>query len=406
MSRSHANEHRVVALIMLAVAVVVSSVDIYIPSMPAMVTYFGTTQEMIQLTVSAGIIGTGIVTLFIGFLSDAYGRKWFMTGLMALFTLSALMASQAKTVEQLIFWRLCQGVGGSAPFVLGFAIIADMYKGVKVAVYFSYITTLITVALVCAPTVGGFISHSYSWQMCFYLLAAGGFIVTVSCLLFLPETVRHKKKIHLPMVLDTYKRIFTSKTFVILTLLASAMISGILGVVSNINFYFINKLGMSMREFGVYQSAIMGMNMTASILSGRTIQSLGLPWTVRMGMGILAFGGFSFFVLTHLFPESPFILCAAISFYAAGVGFTFSSITAVCMNLFPDNSGSASSVISLIRGTMIAMSIPVSGLFYKDHVSEIGVYVCCATFMCLFLYGVVRKNLLQMPDSYQDYSGH
>lgn len=400
MSRSHANEYRVVALIMLAVAVVVSSVDMYIPSMPEMMVYFGTTQEMVQLTVSAGIIGTGIVTLFIGFLSDAYGRKWFMTGLMAVFTISAFMASQAKTVEELIFWRLLQGVGGSAPFVLGFAIIADMYKGVKVAVYYSYITTLITVALVCAPTIGGFISDTYSWQMCFYVLSAGGLVVTVCCFFFMPETVKAKTNVHMSQVLGTYGRIFTSKTFIVLTFLASFMISGILGFVSNINFYFITKLGMSMREFGVYQSAIMGMNMLASIFSGRTIQTFGMPWTVRMGLTLLTFGGLSFFATSYVFPDSPLLLCAAISFYAAGVGFAFSSITAVCMNLFPMNSGSASSVISLIRGTMIAMAVPLSGMFYHTRVIEIGYYVLLMTGASLFLYWVVRRNLLQIPDSY------
>ena len=49
--------------------------DIYLPAMPGMVSYFNTTESMVQLTLTAWGIGVGVFQLFLGPWSDHYGRR-------------------------------------------------------------------------------------------------------------------------------------------------------------------------------------------------------------------------------------------------------------------------------------------------------------------------------------------
>src|SRR5260221_12965656 len=115
-------------LLMISVGLSVSQIDIYIASLPYMVDYFQSTQEMLQFTLSASVLGTSLVTLFIGQLSDAIGRRRLIVWFHSFYTFFLFAAAFSPSIEIFILSRFLMGCFSCAAVVLSFAVIADLFE--------------------------------------------------------------------------------------------------------------------------------------------------------------------------------------------------------------------------------------------------------------------------------------
>jgi DHA1 family bicyclomycin/chloramphenicol resistance-like MFS transporter len=111
------------AILMFAVAVTVSGIDIYIPSLPSMQKYFYTSEELMQFSISASIIGSSIVTIFLGQLADAVGRRQVLVIFQTLYALISLLMIFSPNIETFIFLRFLTGITATGAFTIGFVVI-------------------------------------------------------------------------------------------------------------------------------------------------------------------------------------------------------------------------------------------------------------------------------------------
>ena len=86
------------------------STDIYLPSMPSMATYFGTSLSMVQYTIFFYTVGFSIGALFFGPISDRIGRRPVILWSLGLAAIGCLVAMISTNLEILFASRLLQGV--------------------------------------------------------------------------------------------------------------------------------------------------------------------------------------------------------------------------------------------------------------------------------------------------------
>lgn len=87
--------------------------DMYLPTLPEMTGYFSTSSSMVQLGLTASMIGLAAGQLLFGPVSDRYGRRPPLITAMILFLLSTLGCIFAHDIFQFVAWRLVQGVAGA-----------------------------------------------------------------------------------------------------------------------------------------------------------------------------------------------------------------------------------------------------------------------------------------------------
>lgn len=378
-------------VVLMSVASGVVSVDIYVPSMPNMTQMLSTSQEMVQFTITISTLGFALAALFLGPISDSYGRRRVFVLLQSFYLLATIGAAMAPNIEWLLVARFFQGIGSAGAMVLGFAVIADVYHGTKRILYFSYISMTITMALVLAPIVGGFIAAHYDWQMSFWLLAVLGFLSTLMVWLFLPETKTQRNRFSLSASLSTYKKMFTNSRFVIMAIIPSLMIGGIIGFVTNASFYFIEVLQVSPGLYGIYQAITMIFNSLGSLCASRMVQLTSARRTLNIGISLMMGGAVGFVVICLAGIATPVLIIMVISVFSAGLGGVFAIVTAKNMDFYPDATGASSAIISLIRSLTIAGSITIAGITYAGNVMDIAVYVAGISLICLVLYGFVSS---------------
>ena len=104
------------------------TLNLIVPSLPALSDHFAITYSSAQVAVSSFIISMAIGQIFIGPISDAYGRRSILMLGIIIFLVGTTICSIATSSELLVIGRFIQAFGGVAGVVLGRAIIRDVYS--------------------------------------------------------------------------------------------------------------------------------------------------------------------------------------------------------------------------------------------------------------------------------------
>ena len=144
--------------------------DMYLPTLPAMAVSFGTTSSMVQLGLTASMIGLAVGQLFFGPISDKYGRRVPLIMAMLLFLVSTLGCLFSANIMQFVVWRLVQGVSGAGGIVISRSVAADLFSGKELAKMLALIGAINGVAPVTAPIVGGSMADTVGWYGIFWVL--------------------------------------------------------------------------------------------------------------------------------------------------------------------------------------------------------------------------------------------
>jgi len=176
-----------ISTLILIAGVSALSMNIFLPSLPDIAGHFDADYRLIQLSVAVYLAVNAFLQLFIGPISDRYGRRRVVLTGMALFILATLGCIFAPTVEVFLAFRMMQAtvvVG----MVLSRAIVRDMHPPDEAASKISYVTMGMAIAPMVGPVLGGFLGEAFGWEATFWLLVALGVYILFTCWQDLGET--------------------------------------------------------------------------------------------------------------------------------------------------------------------------------------------------------------------------
>jgi DHA2 family multidrug resistance protein len=119
--------------------------------------------------ITSYLVANAIVLSISGWLSTVIGRKRFYMICVAIFTFSSLLCGFAWNLESLVLFRILQGLGGGGMATSEQAILADSFPPQKRGQAFAIYGVAVVVAPVIGPTLGGWITDTYSWHWVFLI---------------------------------------------------------------------------------------------------------------------------------------------------------------------------------------------------------------------------------------------
>lgn len=165
------------------------AIDSFFPAFPTIGRALGATPAEMQLTLSAYLFGFAVMSLVHGPLSDALGRRPIVLVNLAIFAVANVGAALSTSLEQMVLWRLLQGLAGGAGTIVGRAIVRDCLDGVEAQRLMSRITLVFLIGPAVAPVVGGWIYVQFGWQAIFWFVAGFATLLAVMIGWQLPETL-------------------------------------------------------------------------------------------------------------------------------------------------------------------------------------------------------------------------
>ena len=119
--------------------------------------------------ITSYLVANAIVLSISGWLSTVIGRKRFYMICVAIFALASLLCGFAWSLEALVLFRIIQGLGGGGMATSEQAILADSFPPAKRGQAFAIYGVAVVVAPVIGPTLGGWITDTYSWHWVFLI---------------------------------------------------------------------------------------------------------------------------------------------------------------------------------------------------------------------------------------------
>ncbi|MEP1768659.1 MAG: multidrug effflux MFS transporter [Sulfitobacter sp.] len=156
----------IVTLILLA-GMSACAMNMFLPSLPAMAVYFETEYAVMQLSVAIYLAFSGFLQIFIGPLSDKFGRRPIVLWGLGTFCVATVGCIFAPNIEVFLTFRMIQA-GIATSMVLSRAAVRDMYSQDRAASMIGYVTMGMAVVPMISPAFGGILEHWFGWQAVFW----------------------------------------------------------------------------------------------------------------------------------------------------------------------------------------------------------------------------------------------
>ena len=347
------------------------SIDTYLPSFPAIQREFAVTPLEVQQTLTAYLVAFAMMTLFHGALSDSFGRRPVILACLVIYVLGSIGCTFAQSFPQLLFFRGAQGFSAGVGWVVGRAIVRESFPGHDAQRLLSLITMIFGLAPAAAPVIGGWLQSAFGWRAVFAFLTLFGALQLAVCWRALPETLsREKRQPFAPAPLfKTYFRLASSPRLALLCLAAAFNFAGFFLYVAAAPAVIYGLLGLTEHHFPVlFVPGIAGI-MVGAFLSHRMAGRVSRPRTVRIGF-LVMFGAAAFNVGYHaLNPAALPWTVLPYAAYAVGMALAAPSVQLLVLDLFPQNSGTASSLqgfthalVTTFTAALVAPLLSGSGL--------------------------------------------
>lgn len=352
--------------------------DFYLPVLPEMTGYFHTTPALASMSLTAGMIGLAAGQLFIGPLTDKYGRKRILVGSMLLFVVASLLCIFSGDIFMFNAMRGLQGLAGAGGIVIAKSMSADMYTGRELASFMALLGAINGIAPVCAPVVGGLMAGVTSWTGVFAVILAVGLVLMV-CSMFLPETLQPANRIR-KSVIKVYGnlfRVFRNSRFTLSVMAEMACFFMFFAYIASSPFimqqvYHLSPLGYSLC-FGLNAFMIgVGAAMATRFRSQGTCLRFG-------GLGMLAGTLLLAFLLNTAMPL--WIVMLAYIYTLICFGLMQPPLTAIALDSERDNAGAASAIFGASGFVAGALSSPLVGI--GDVTLTSGLVMACGAVVCL-----------------------
>lgn len=155
----------------------------------------GASPEESTWVLTSYLVANAIVLPISGWLADTIGRKRFFMMCIAGFTIASFACGAATSLPMLIVFRLLQGLAGGGLQPVQQAIVMDTFSPEKRGTAFALTGFTTIIAPVLGPTLGGYITDSYSWRWIFYLnIPIGIFALGMVWFLVRDHVAAHKTK--------------------------------------------------------------------------------------------------------------------------------------------------------------------------------------------------------------------
>lgn len=367
--------------------------DIYIPSFPAMLSFFSTDEKTVQLIVSMNFAGIFFGSLITGPLSDRFGRRWPILIAILGFGFTSLACALANEISHMIFWRFVQGAFVAIPMSIPCAVLMDRYTPEKAAKLIAFLSAVVTATLAFAPAIGGWLQLSFGWRSTFFFITAFAAFAFIANFLFLEETLSEEKRtpIILKNVLFDYMLIARNQQFMLNTAIMSFMYASFLIYLSNLSLIFITHMKMSEKMFVYYQSVTMTAYVIGSMSATKAIEILGLKKARNFGSMLAIFGTGMLFMVALFFSSNPNLISGTFALISLGCALSMGVYFVNAVEPFPTMNGKAMAMGISLRQLFTSLIIMISSAFFNGSIMPVSISAIILAVLCYLCFRRIEK---------------
>ncbi|MGG3140402.1 Bcr/CflA family efflux MFS transporter [Bacillus subtilis] len=374
------------------------NIDMYLPSFPEIAEDLSASASLVQLSLTACLVGLTIGQLIVGPVSDAQGRRKPLLICIFLFALSSLFCALSPNITTLVAARFLQGFTASAGLVLSRAIVRDVFSGRELSKFFSLLMVITAVAPMVAPMTGGAILllPFATWHTIFHVLMIIGFLLVLLIALRLKETLPSEKRIpsSIGTSVKTMGSLLKDRSFMGYALTVGFIHGGSFAYVSGTPFVYQDIYGVSPQVFSI----LFGINGLAIISGSFIIGRFGgiIHEKSLLRIAVITAMIATAVLLTMTMIHGPLAtLVIAIFIYMITIGMVLTSTFTLAMERQGHRAGSASALLGMLPLLLGSIVSPLVGINETTAVPMGAIMFVTAVIGSLAFFGLTKERVGQ-----------
>jgi DHA1 family bicyclomycin/chloramphenicol resistance-like MFS transporter len=354
------------------------AVDMYLPAMPTLAEHLNTPITMVQNSLSVYLLGYALGLILFGPMADKYPRRVLVILGISGFCLASILLTIVINIEQFLTVRFFQAFISSAATVVVPGAVREYY-GKDTAKGLSYVSMIMMLAPMIAPSIGSILLLAHSWQLIFYFLTAYSLLVLILVMKYLPnrlaeptlkDQIKASSTESKPNIAKTklsfiqrYKTVLSNRQ-ARLDIISSMMIAlAFFSYITAIPFVYLTVFSVSEYSFSILFALNVLALMAAHFTNTRLVIRKGSRLMLRFGLSI-AFVSAITLVLVNIMALPLAFTVVAIFPLMAGISMVAVNTDALILTKFPEHSGTVTAVIGTLRWGIGALAGPILALFY------------------------------------------
>lgn len=366
------------------------STDLYMPALPKMSAYFGSSSAITNLTLSAFFFFYALGILIWGPLSDKYGRKPILISGSIIYVISSIFCATSFSIYFLILSRIFQAIGAGGITSVSMALIKDCYKGKKRETILAIVQSMTGLAPMLAPIIGALILKILSWRYAFWLLATIGIINLALTFLF-EETLSEDEK-YTGTIIGSLGRLIIvvkNKSFFIPTVIFSLNALPFMGYLAISSYIYVDYFKLSAQVYSYFFAANALVSVLGPVIYMRYLTKRDKKVVPAICFGLALVSGL---LIMTIGTKSPFLFVLPLMV----MSLTGTAIRPYSTNVLLDqqkgDTGSAASIIGTSSMVLGSLGMLIVSISWSNIVIGLGAIIAFFSVLSLVSWYVFIKS--------------
>jgi len=385
---------KIILILGILTAYVPFSVDTYLPAMPNIAAYFGTSSARMAYSLSTFFTGFALGQIFYGPLLDRFGRKKPLYFGIAISILASLACISSWNVTSFIVFRFLQALGASVASVSALAMVRDFFPPEESSKIFSMLVLVIGASPLLAPYLGSQILELLNWHWIFVFLIIMAIVLTLLVRFALPigYVPDDDASLKVRKVTRNYRDILMHPQFMTYALGGAFSFASLFIYVAGSPIIFMENYHLSPKMFGYIFAGLSVGFIGGSQLNILLLRYFSSQRIFRVALVSQFIIGSVYFtgVVNQWFDQNLNILFLFLVLLC--IGFTSPNGIALALAPIRKNLGSASALVGMIRIGVAGLSSASIGLLGAKNSTPVAGMITATAFLSLMiiLFGLRR----------------
>ncbi len=354
------------------------STDLFLPALPIMSDYFQASPGLTNLTLMGFMFFFALSMLIWGPLSDKYGRRPVILAGLTLYLLASILCALSTNIWMLIGGRVVQATGSGAVSAVAMAITKDVFKGRTMENVLTTIQTMMLIAPMVAPVLGGFLLAITSWRGIFWAFVICGIVAWLG-ILPLRESLEHPTEGPALKSLGRIGFVLGHRRFSALLAVFSVASMPTMVYLATSSYVYQQSFGVSPQLYSAFFCANALVSVLGPMLYPRVLRDLPQRGLITTCFAVVVIGAALIFMFGHNGPFWFATLMLPVTFCSSAIR---PPSTIILMTLLDSDTGTVASLIGSAAVLCGSLAMLASGLWVDPLVATSAISMAAGLF-CL-----------------------
>jgi DHA1 family multidrug/chloramphenicol efflux transport protein-like MFS transporter len=375
--------------------------DMIMPGMVQVVNSFHGPESAIATSLTAYVLGGASLQLFLGPLSDRYGRRPVMIFGATFFFICTCLIAGSNSIDQFLMARFFQGMGLCFIAVIGYATLQEIFAEMDAVRLIAIMANVAILAPLIGPLLGAVFVHYYSWRLIFVLIAIFALMALWGLYRFMPEPVGQTKtsgekiqRISLTpsVIMRNYKQLLFNPS-----VLCGSVAAGLLGLpciawIALAPVILINEAKLSVIAYGLWQIPLFGACIVGNWFLQKLTHKGSLKRILLLGSWVSVLSLFGTLVFPLLMGGHFIWLMPGLIVYFFGLGVATAPINRLILFSTEVGKGTTSAFMTMVGMCIQALGIEVANRLYSHHNNILFGLLCALVGAIYLIFLVITFN--------------